>query len=223
MSNTNRVLVLGDIHGELDKLNQVLQRAGYKEEDLVIQIGDLVDRGPEPLECMYRIGELKHRILIKGNHDQAFEHYIRTGKDLLGGHGANGTAITIYKWKMAGPMAQDYVRRFLHEQREYYIDSKHRLFVHGGFNRNYPIAEVDVHDFMWDRKLVNKSMSCTGDQKLAHVDNFKEIFIGHTPTTYWDITTPISRGGVTNVDTGCGKGGKLTIMDVNTKEFWQSD
>jgi serine/threonine protein phosphatase 1 len=38
------------------------------------------------------------------------------------------------------------------------------------------------------------------------------------------INTPMTYGGIWNVDTGGGAvGGKVTIMDVSTKEYWQSD
>lgn len=75
--------------------------------------------------------------------------------------------------------------------------------------------------------------------------NHKEIFIGHTSTINWkykhngvlritnttnpdclvgkSITTPIKACNIWNMDTGGGFGGKVTIMDVNTKEYWQSD
>ena len=75
--------------------------------------------------------------------------------------------------------------------------------------------------------------------KNKNKDNFKTIFIGHTPTIYWtakeDITTggiirpkgqpitmPIKAANIWNVDTGCGKGNfPLTIMNPDTEEFWQ--
>jgi len=68
----------------------------------------------------------------------------------------------------------------------------------------------------------------------------KEVFIGHTSTVNWrakphlpeweamdkkpiGITVPMNRCNVWNMDTGAGWHGKLTIMDVDTKEYWQSD
>ena len=52
---------------------------------------------------------------------------------------------------------------------------------------------------------------------------FNEIYIGHTPTTYFDLTTRMQGCNVWNVDTGAAFKGPLTIMDIDTKEFWQSD
>ena len=66
-------------------------------------------------------------------------------------------------------------------------------------------------------------MSCSKGQKLNTLYNFKKIFIGHTPTLYFNSFHPINKGGVMNVDTGSGKGGVLTIMNIDTEEYWQSE
>jgi serine/threonine protein phosphatase 1 len=50
---------------------------------------------------------------------------------------------------------------------------------------------------------------------------YKEIYIGHTPVTR--IERIRSKANVWNVDTGAAFKGPLTIMDVDTKEFWQSE
>jgi serine/threonine protein phosphatase 1 len=52
---------------------------------------------------------------------------------------------------------------------------------------------------------------------------FREIFIGHTPTTNYDSEIPMQAHHVWNVDTGAAFKGRLTAMDVDTKEYWQSD
>lgn len=67
----------------------------------------------------------------------------------------------------------------------------------------------------------------------------KEVYIGHTTTCNWTckhhlpeskfqevgrpIHVPMNRCNVWNMDTGGGYKGKLTILNVDTKEFWQSD
>ena len=51
----------------------------------------------------------------------------------------------------------------------------------------------------------------------------KEVYLGHTSVTNWTLTTPYKAGQVWNLDTGAGFDGKLTLLDINTKEYWQSD
>jgi serine/threonine protein phosphatase 1 len=52
---------------------------------------------------------------------------------------------------------------------------------------------------------------------------FNEIYIGHTPTLNYKITTPMHKANVWNIDTGAAFTGKLSILNIETKEFWQSD
>ena len=52
---------------------------------------------------------------------------------------------------------------------------------------------------------------------------YKDIFVGHTTSELYNTLQPIHVCNVWNIDTGAGWSGKLTIMDVDTKEYWQSD
>jgi serine/threonine protein phosphatase 1 len=52
---------------------------------------------------------------------------------------------------------------------------------------------------------------------------YHEVYIGHTPVTKIGQTVPVNKACVWNIDTGAAFKGVLTIMDVDTKEFWQSD
>ena len=52
---------------------------------------------------------------------------------------------------------------------------------------------------------------------------YDEIFIGHTPTTNYDIDTPMNKCNVWNVDTGAAFSGRITVMDIDSKRYWQSD
>lgn len=46
-----RIIVMGDVHGCLDELKDLLDEVSYdKDNDTVILVGDLVDKGPYSLE-----------------------------------------------------------------------------------------------------------------------------------------------------------------------------
>jgi serine/threonine protein phosphatase 1 len=83
--------------------------------------------------------------------------------------------------------------------------------------------------FYWDRTLWETALSL---DTSIHIDSllyprrlklYDEIYIGHTPVTRIGKTIPIQKACVWNVDTGAAFKGPLTIMDVDTKEFWQSE
>lgn len=245
-----RTFAIGDIHGGHKALVQCLERSNFnKEEDTLIQLGDVTDGWTETYEVVEELLSIKNLIAIKGNHDQWFLQFLEGGTHPVSWmHGGWNTARSYGKymdrpflevqamggWRFNLTTADVPARhlKFFKEQHLYYIDSQHRMFVHGGFPREQSIFETKATSpstFYWDRSLVQKAMSVTNGGKLMTVDNFSEIFLGHTATTNWDgpdnkpITTPIIRGGVYNLDTGGGWGGKLTIMNVDTKEYFQSD
>ena len=52
---------------------------------------------------------------------------------------------------------------------------------------------------------------------------FNEIYIGHTPTLHYNVEIPMQGCNVWNIDTGAAFKGPLTLMDVDSKQFWQSE
>lgn len=218
-----RKMVLGDIHGELEALQEVFKLSAFDfEMDRLIQIGDICDRGPSSYEVVELLKKCNKLILIEGNHDQWFKAFIRSNMqhidELWMQQGAISTLESYSRYKY-NPRIHEL---FYAKQLPYYIDADNNCFVHGGFNREHTIADQDKRRFAWDRTLANEMMNCLPGRKLETADHFKHIYIGHTPTIYWGDTKPITRAGITNIDTGCGKGGVLTIMDTETGEYWQS-
>lgn len=125
-------------------------------------------------------------------------------------------------------------KSFFKRQIPYYVDEKNRCFVHGGFNRHGTIHNQMSYTLWWDRDLWMAALSfktmnvknheITGKPyKFRMKDNFDEVFIGHTSTSNWDTDEPMHAANIWNLDTGAGYEGKLTIMNVDTHEYWQSD
>lgn len=217
--------ILGDIHGMKDYLLDVLNKSGFDyENDLLIQVGDIVDRGPDPFGCMHELMRIKNKVLILGNHDDSFINFIKTGEDMLGTFHSNGSRITIQAWnKLSLHDRAIYKVNILDQMIPYHITSDNIMITHGGFPTDELLERWHPSAFAWDRDLVQKAMSCSKGQTIKTLYDFKKAFIGHTPTIYWETTLPIFSGGIWNVDTGSGKTGPLTIMDMDTEEYWQSD
>lgn len=72
-----RILIISDIHANLNALESVLSDAG--EFDAVWCLGDLVGYGPDPNECVQRVRELPNLECVTGNHDAAARNQIATG------------------------------------------------------------------------------------------------------------------------------------------------
>lgn len=76
-----RILILSDVHGNLASLEYVLKQE--KSADLVISLGDVVNYGPWSNECVDLLDTLRNKILIKGNHEEAFLSGIYPGKNII--------------------------------------------------------------------------------------------------------------------------------------------
>lgn len=63
-------LIIGDIHGCYAEMLDLLEKAGISDDDLVVSVGDLVDRGPEPGEVVEFFRRRKNSVVIVGNHER---------------------------------------------------------------------------------------------------------------------------------------------------------
>lgn len=228
-----RKFVMGDIHGSYKALLQCLERSGFnKEEDELIQLGDVCDGWSEVYECVEELLTIKNLITIRGNHDQWFYEFIRTG--IHGSQWTQGADATRDSYGKRSMMIPESHEKFFGTQMNYYVDEENRCFVHGGFNRHLSVKDQTYsHIYYWDRDLWYSALSFAATIRgnkdidtprvIKTADKFKEIYIGHTATTAWDKDTPMQAGNIWNLDTGAGFKGRLTIMDIDTKEFWQSD
>lgn len=221
-----KTYVIGDLHGELLKLKEALQLVNFDyENDRLISIGDIVDRGQYSYECVEELMKIKNLIAVRGNHDQSWLDYLQgvTAMPALYMQGAKETYISYMEAKKDPRIHLN----FFLNQLPYFIDENKNLFIHGGFNRHEPLEGQSENVYYWDRDLFLAALSYKSMKRKTHQfkykDRFSTIFVGHTPTIYWDETTPINAANIWNVDTGCGKGNHpLTIMDVETKEYWQT-
>ena len=226
-----RTLVIGDIHGGLKALTQAFDRAAVTNADSLIFLGDYVDGWSESaqvIDFILNLAEKQTTVFIKGNHDYWCGEWLHTGvpnPDWL--YNGGDTTIKSYRGKTAAEKQAHL--RFFEKMNYYFIDDKNRLFVHAGFTSPAgPTQEKELYRLYWDRTLWETALSLqekekdhSGDPELFKL--FGEIYIGHTPTLYFGVDTPMHACNVWNMDTGAAITGKLSIMDIDTKAFWQSD
>lgn len=226
-----RRFVIGDIHGEHDKLVRLLKKVNFDyNNDSLISLGDVVDRGPKSYEVIEELLKIKNFICVKGNHDSCFEESVRTGKvNMLYDQGGRETLLFYTRsTDCSGDprrIPQSHID-FFDNQLLYYVDKDNNLFVHGGFDRHRYIEGQPANVLMWDRDLFLAALSYESMNDKTHdfkmKDSFNKIYVGHTPTIYWDSITPIKAANIINIDTGCGKGDfPLTIMNIDDDTFEQ--
>jgi serine/threonine protein phosphatase 1 len=225
MENKNKRFVIGDIHGAHKALIQCLNKSGLnKDEDLLICLGDVADGWPEVPDCFDELLKIKNLVYIMGNHDNWLLEYFKFGVTprIWTSQGGDAT-LDAYSRYIDTTAHQQLLERALYY---YVIDNK--LFVHGGYDWNDDIENTSRRDMMWDRDLIqaavywNKQAPKTG--VMNRVKDYDEVFIGHTTTSRFDPELkPLHVSNVWDLDQGAGWEGKLTIMDIDSKKYWQSD
>jgi serine/threonine protein phosphatase 1 len=223
-----RRLVCGDIHGGLRALKQVLERAKFNPEtEEIIFLGDVCDGWPETKETVDYILTFKNYEYILGNHDEWALTWMKTGVAQYIWTSQGGDA-TMASYQKDG-IPESHIKFF--EKAHLFLHYDDDLFVHGGIERGTRAEDNRRDDMLWDRELATKSANCMkfSDANLAR-PHYKRIFIGHTTTTLFrknrhsaSIDEPIYGGHVWNLDTGGGWEGRLSIMNIDTEEWWQSD
>jgi len=227
-----RTIVTGDIHGGFKALKQLMERVSPQKNDRLIFLGDYVDGWSDSARVIdYLIGlDLNHDcIFIKGNHDVWCEDWLmdlEANNEWL----FNGGQSTIESYKKSSATEKERHAYFFNQLKRYYVDEQNRLFIHAGFTSMHgPEKEHYPSNFNMDRTLWEMARTMDTriprDSKLypKRLLHYKEIFIGHTPTTNYDITVPMSGCNVWNVDTGAAFTGPVSAIDADTKQFWQSD
>ncbi len=233
-----RTFCIGDIHGELQALLELLNKVNFDyENDKLISLGDLCDRGQYTWEVYEVFLKIKNLIFVKGNHDYCFEQYLKGNPDYIYDWGLGIGENTIRSYVDHNWENIENHKKLLLSALPYWIENN-ICYVHGGFNRYRSIKNQSEYYLSHDRDLMSDVMN-NKDEKIYTFDNFDRIFIGHTPTICWNVGDeklngelnivykienpiyyPIIKSGVYNLDTGCGKGGYLTIYDIDT--YFQS-
>lgn len=187
MENT---FVIGDIHGEREKAEILLKKWNTDNEQLVF-LGDLVDRGPDSYGVIKLAMELVKKYgakVVGGNHEDMFLNWLKmpfSEMDLYYPQGGRETIHSFFDKPMTHSFTPLHIANLLQEQFEEeinflqtlpnYYEKDDYVFVHAGVN----LALEDWKnsreiDFRWIREPFHYGKNETG----------KTFFFGHTPTPY---------------------------------------
>ena len=209
---TARTIGIGDIHGDIDKLNKLLNKLKPKKDDTFIFLGDYIDVGPHPKAVITRLLELSKEtncIFLRGNHEDMLLKVVQTKAEE-----------DIEEWIFCGGITTlrdygDFIemltlhKDFFNQLKLYHITDKY-LFVHGGVRPDKPLEEQEKQDLLWIRNnfIYNR-----------HMLKQKVIF-GHTP-----FVEPYVDKDKIGINTGCGidEEGYLTAFICEEETFVTSN
>ena len=222
--------VVGDIHGEAERLGALLDELPLASDDRIVFLGDYIDRGPDPRGVVTRLVELARQrpcTFLLGNHESMFLDFMGwRGHAYFGGHAflMNGGSRTLSSYgyfdapnpdprRVRLPTDHEAVYRSLvlfHRQGDY-------LFVHAGLGErqlalddiDYALRKAKPADLLWSR-------ATAGTPHRLGVT----VVYGHTPTEGYEVcwNLPFSIG----IDTGAVFGGPLTALRLPDEAVFQA-
>lgn len=214
--------VMSDLHGRYDKFLDMLKLINFNENDSLYILGDIFDRGPNPVEILNHIKSSDNIFLIKGNHEEMFEKCYEDETNIpLWFH--NGGSITYREIYSRGDEFVKDTYNYIKQLPLYLIVDEY-ILTHAGLYmpENYKSLSItellnrqSSEYLMWDRDFIS------GDNSI---DGYT-VVVGHTPTiTINKDAKIIHKEGKILIDCGAvfdSHDGKLSCLCLDNKcEFY---
>lgn len=247
----DRTFAIGDIHGDLDQLRVLMDKLpALDEADTLVFVGDYIDRGPRSAQVVQLIRkELPKKtsaniVTLRGNHEDAWLRVATDGWPEFVLPPSNGCLACLRSFT-GGPVPADEERpadaeleglfsasffpgdvlAWMSELRWWYED-EHAIYVHAG---------VPEHEGRWlhpsevDPKVI---LVWLRTEAFFREYKGKLIVVGHTTTdalppelSTYTPSDPMDMWvyeKVIGIDTGCGKGGFLTAIELPSRKVYES-
>lgn len=213
----SKIFAIGDIHGCLEKLEELLGQIDIdRERDVLVFIGDYIDRGKSSKEVVDYVinlqGQYHNVVCLLGNHEQMFIQYLEgLDEGLYLGNGGIST-LSSYEIFLSDNVKKRKVkiseahRRFYESLLPYYETDKY-IFVHAGIRPGLPLKEQTLDDLLWIRYEFIENEKDFG----------KTVVFGHTP-----LMSPLIEKNKIGIDTGAVYGGKLTCVELPILKIYQA-
>lgn len=201
----SRTIVIGDIHGCYDELEDMLTAVGFAAEDRLISVGDLITKGPKNRDVLERFMSDPQFSAVMGNHDLALRR----------------------KWngeKVKLKDSQKPTNQELKKDKERYlsflnslpfmIDLGTHLVVHAGLRPGVALQSQTSEDLTELRSMGKDRAARDGTPWYDVYDGEKVVLFGH-----WPAAEPRRGKHAIGLDTGCVYGNELTAYIIETGEF----
>jgi serine/threonine protein phosphatase 1 len=211
-----RMLAVGDIHGAFTALKTLAAFVPFRPEDVVITLGDYVDRGPDSCAVLdWLLWYAKHGQLVslRGNHE-AMMLAARYSKDALKTWLESGGDWALRSYSPFGDKGRladvpDAHWEFLENQTRKYYETQTHIFVHANAYPESPLEDQPDYMLLWE----------PFGEPAPHQSG-KVMVCGHTQQR---SGRPKNLGHAVCIDTWAYGGGWLTCLDVVSGSYWQAN
>ena len=225
--------IISDIHGCYDQYKALLKKINFSQEDQLYILGDVVDRGPEPIKVLQDMMKRANVKLIIGNHDfvmytilrrltveiteKNYENYL-TKEDILDYQlwMQDGGQITVEQFSKLSLYEKMDILDYISEASLYEVleqEDKKYVLAHAGianFEPDKELYEYDLYDFLEERADYTRRY---------FPDKNTYLVTGHTPTVFirgWNRPEVYRENGHIALDCACVGGGKLAAFCLET-------
>lgn len=210
-----RKFVIGDIHGCYDELIELTEKIALTDDDLLISLGDIVDRGNKSKEVYEYFKNRPNSIVLMGNHERKHQNKILSYSQEI----------------VKVQFGKDY-DSFLDwiDKLEYYYETDEAIILHAFFEHDKELQE---------QKLEVLCGSTSGSRYLENkypVDTcWREYYVGKKPIIYGHHVvgeSPRIENNTYGIDTGACHGDYLTAIELpsfiihqvkSKKDYWKEE
>jgi hypothetical protein len=207
-----RTIAIGDVHGCADEFEKLVRILELKPDDRVIQVGDLVNRGPDSHRVIELAREYQVEAII-GNHELRLLRARKKNKPSLLKQDDQATIeqLTADDWKYLEALP-----KFLYDAQ---IDT---VIVHGGFLPNKP-WQAQGSDLITNIQVIDKKGKAAKRSDAPDAAPWADSWGGSPFVVYGHTPRPrvLERKGSIGIDTGCVYGGHLTAYIIEDKSLVQ--
>jgi hypothetical protein len=208
-----RTLIVGDVHGCAEELEQLLGKAHYTRDDHVVFVGDLVAKGPDS-RGVIALARGCNATIVRGNHEEKLLQWRaaeRKGQPdkvpLNRAHREVAEIFTREDWAMI-------------EGTPFFVElpDHDALVVHAGLDPTLPLAMQKPDTMMRVRTVKDGKATDKSESKGAHL--WGELYKGPPHVVFGHNAAPGLQlhPWATGLDTGCVYGGQLTAMVLDPGE-----
>jgi len=210
-----RKFVVGDIHGCYDELVELIEMINLKDEDLLIALGDIVDRGNKSKEVYQYLKDRPNTVVLMGNHERKHQRGVLSyAQDIVKVQFGNDYNDFLLWVNTLG----------------YYYETEEAIIIHAFFEHDKALhdqrEEVLCGSTSGDRYLESKYPPNT---------HWTDVYSGSKPVIYGHHVVGHVPKVVSNtygIDTGCCHGDFLTAIELPSftvhqvkakKDYWKQE
>jgi len=211
----SRTIVVGDIHGCYDELMELIDKVSLKDDDLLIALGDIVDRGNKSKEVYTYLKNRPNTIVLMGNHERKHKNGVLSyAQDIV---------------KVQFGKDYDDLLRWL-DTLGYYYETDEAIIIHAFFEHDKALndqkEEVLCGSTSGDRYLESKYPPNT--HWTDFYNGSKPVIYGHHVVGH----TPKVANNTYGIDTGCCHGDYSTAIELPAftihqvkakKDYWKEE